>query len=36
MTYLHEGRQFIVVAVADEGHAPELVALATPQSARAR
>lgn len=31
MTYLHDGRQYIVVAVADEGHAPELVAL-TPSS----
>jgi len=31
MTYLHEGRQFIVVAVADEDHAPELVALALPK-----
>jgi quinoprotein glucose dehydrogenase len=31
MTYLHEGRQYIVVAVADEQHAPELVALATPR-----
>jgi len=30
MTYLHEGRQYIVVAVADEGHAPELIALALP------
>ena len=29
MTYLHDGRQYIVVAVADEGHAPELVALST-------
>ncbi|MGE0359633.1 MAG: PQQ-binding-like beta-propeller repeat protein [Vicinamibacterales bacterium] len=28
MTYLHEGRQYIAVAVADEGHPPELVALA--------
>jgi len=28
MTYLHEGRQYIAVAVADAGHAPELVALA--------
>ncbi|MGE0812727.1 MAG: PQQ-binding-like beta-propeller repeat protein [Vicinamibacterales bacterium] len=30
MTYLHEGRQYIVVAVADEDHAPEIVALALP------
>jgi glucose dehydrogenase len=28
MTYAHEGRQYIVVAVADDDHAPELVALA--------
>ena len=32
MTYLHDGRQYIVVAVADEDHAPELVALALPRS----
>ena len=32
MTYLHLGRQYIVVAVADEDHAPELVALALPRS----
>jgi quinoprotein glucose dehydrogenase len=31
MTYLHEGRQYIVVAVADESHEPELVALAVPR-----
>jgi quinoprotein glucose dehydrogenase len=31
MTYLHEGRQYIVVAVADADHAPELVALTTPE-----
>ncbi|MEZ5418240.1 MAG: PQQ-binding-like beta-propeller repeat protein [Vicinamibacterales bacterium] len=30
MTYLHEGRQYVVVAVADIDHAPELVALALP------
>ena len=30
MTYLHEGRQYIVVAVADDGHAPELIALSLP------
>ena len=28
MTYLHDGRQYLVVAVADADHAPELVALA--------
>ncbi len=32
MTYLHLGRQYIVVAVADKDHAPELVALALPRS----
>lgn len=31
MTYLHEGRQYVVVAVADTDHAPELVALALPR-----
>jgi quinoprotein glucose dehydrogenase len=30
MTYLHNGRQFIVVAVADESYAPELIGLAVP------
>ncbi len=30
MTYEHDGRQYIVVAVAGEGHAPELVALSPP------
>ncbi|HUU36427.1 MAG TPA: PQQ-binding-like beta-propeller repeat protein [Vicinamibacterales bacterium] len=30
MTYSHEGRQYIVVAVAGEDHEPELVALALP------
>jgi glucose dehydrogenase len=32
MSYEHAGRQYIVVAVADEQHAPELVALALPKS----
>ncbi len=32
MTYMHEGRQFIVVAVGARGHAGELVALALPES----
>jgi len=32
MTYLHEGRQFIVMATADETHVPTLVALALPAS----
>ncbi|MFN7977780.1 MAG: PQQ-binding-like beta-propeller repeat protein [Vicinamibacterales bacterium] len=31
MTYLHEGRQYVAVAVADTHHAPELVALALPR-----
>ena len=31
MTYMHEGRQFIVVAVGARGHAGELVALALPE-----
>ena len=31
MTYLADGRQFVVVAVGDRGHAAELVALALPQ-----
>jgi quinoprotein glucose dehydrogenase len=31
MTYLHAGRQYIVVAVAGEDHAPELVALGLPR-----
>jgi quinoprotein glucose dehydrogenase len=31
MTYLHEGRQYIAVAVADVDHQPELVALALPR-----
>ncbi|MFN8058674.1 MAG: PQQ-binding-like beta-propeller repeat protein [Vicinamibacterales bacterium] len=34
MTYLHAGIQYIVVAVADDGHAPELIALALPRPAR--
>jgi hypothetical protein len=31
MTYQHQGRQYLVVAVAGEKHDPELVALALPQ-----
>ena len=31
MTYMHEGRQFIVVAVGARGHAGELIALALPE-----
>jgi hypothetical protein len=33
MTYEHAGRQYIVVAVADEHVGPELVALALPPGA---
>ena len=32
MTYLHEGRQYIVISVGGGGHPAELVALALPQS----
>lgn len=32
MTYMHEGRQYIVVAVATRAHPAELVALALPRS----
>ena len=32
MTYMHQGRQFVVVAVGARGHAGELVALALPES----
>ena len=31
ITYLHEGRQFIVAAIGDRLHAPELVAFALPE-----
>jgi hypothetical protein len=31
MTYMHAGRQHVVVAIAGEDHAPELVALALPR-----
>ena len=31
MTYLHEGRQYIVVAVSGQGSAAELIALALPE-----
>ncbi len=31
ITYLHEGRQYIVVAIGDSKHRPELVALALPK-----
>jgi hypothetical protein len=30
MTYMHDGRQFIVMATADEKRVPTLVALALP------
>lgn len=36
MTYLHEGKQYIVVAVSTREHQAEYVALALPDSARAR
>src|SRR5690606_31551809 len=32
MTYLHQGRQYIVIAVATQEHPAELVALALPRS----
>jgi quinoprotein glucose dehydrogenase len=35
MTYLHEGRQYIVIAVATQQHPAELVALALPDGAAA-
>ena len=31
MTYLHEGRQYIVVAVSGQGAAAELIALTLPE-----
>jgi quinoprotein glucose dehydrogenase len=34
MTYVHEGRQYIVVAVSGQGAAAELVALALPPRAQ--
>ena len=30
MTYLHDGRQYVVVAVSDNDHEGELIALALP------
>ena len=30
MTYLHEGKQYVVVAVSDNDHEGELIALALP------
>jgi glucose dehydrogenase len=36
MSYMHEGRQYIVLSVAGPGHAAELVALALPQEKRAK
>ncbi|MEP7272393.1 MAG: c-type cytochrome [Acidobacteriota bacterium] len=36
MTYLHEGRQYIVIAVATREHPAELVALALPKGDSAR
>ena len=36
MTYMHNGRQYIVLSVAAPGHAAELVALALPQEKKAK
>ena len=36
MTYMHEGRQYIVLSVAGPGHPAELVALALPQEKKVR
>jgi quinoprotein glucose dehydrogenase len=36
MTYMHEGRQYIVLSVAGRGHPAELVALALPKPAKAK
>ena len=36
MTYMHQGRQYIVLSVAGPGHPAELVALALPQEKKAR
>jgi len=36
MTYMHEGRQYIVLSVAGRGHPAELVALALPAPAKPR
>jgi len=30
MTYMHQGKQYVVVAVGDQGHVPEWVALGLP------
>ena len=35
MTYMHKGRQYIVLSVAGPGHPAELVALALPAEAKA-
>lgn len=32
MTYMHKGRQYIVLSVAGPGHPAELVALALPEA----
>jgi hypothetical protein len=34
MTYMHKGRQYIVLSVASVGHPAELVALALPQEGK--
>ncbi|MBC7984948.1 MAG: c-type cytochrome, partial [Candidatus Obscuribacterales bacterium] len=36
MTYMHKGKQYIVIAVSTRQHAAELVALALPQKGKAR
>ena len=36
MTYMHKGRQYIVLSVAGPGHPAEMVALALPQESKAR
>ena len=36
MTYMHQGRQYIVLSVAAPGHPAELVALALPQEKKAK
>ena len=32
ISYLHEGRQFVVVAIGDREHSPELLAFALPEN----
>ena len=35
MTYMHKGRQYIILSVAGPGHPAEMVALALPAEAKA-